>query len=236
MKIFTILSATFLLVASNLSAAVIYQFSVTGTNRATGFANAAGTPTDNMRWGLVFDTSGNGFSGFTGNGNAPNSGVNGQYDFISNVATSGFLNAGGLATDDYYWVPTNASLLTQTLSAAGSDPGGAGGILTAQGAPVGTDSLPSGLNTNDKFAIIWFDGTPAAGSSYGLFTDASFLLPGSGAGPFPFSAPFVQSPATNADPAKPANLTFTSAAPIPEPSRMMLLGFGLVGLFFRRRR
>lgn len=229
--------ALVLLSLSSLHAAVIYQFSVTGVNRATGFANSSGAVTDGMRWGLLFDTTGNGFSGFTGSGNATASGSNGVYDAFVTTA-SGFLNANSSATDDYYWVPTNpaASIVTSTLTAAGSDPGGSGGILTAQGSPVGTDTLPSGLNAGDKFAIIWFEsgnaagGGGAAGNRYGIFTDASFVLPASGAGPFPFNSPFTGSVA---DATKAANLTIAGA---PEPSRALLLGFGAVGLMFRRRR
>lgn len=215
-----------------LHGAVIYQFSVSGVNRATGFANSSGTPTDGMRWGLVFDTTGNGFNGFTGNGTAPVHATNGVYDVIGDQAASGFLLSNSVATDDYYWVPTNTTLLTQTLTLAGTDPGGAGGILTAQGAPVGSDVLPSGLNTGDKFAIIWFNPFPGVGDSYGLFTDASFLLPGSGAGPFPFNTPFTGSVA---DPAKPANLQFGGAV-IPEPSRVAFFALGLLGFLARRRR
>lgn len=230
MKIFTLILSFSLSTFYSINAAVTYQFSVSGINRATGFAaNGSSVGTDAMRYGLVFDTNGNGFAGFNSNGNAPSSLNNGVYDLFTNTA-SGFLTAGNAATGDYYWVPSNASPFTNTLTSAGSDTGGAGGILSATVSPVGTDAgLPSGLTAGDKFAIIWFQTIPAEGSYYGLFTDASFVMPASGSTPVEFNSPFLGSN----DPIKTANLSF---AAVPEPSRVVLFGFGLIGLFFRRRR
>lgn len=223
-KLFTI---AFLAVVGFSQAAVTYQFSVTGTNRATGFANNPGVATDGMRYGILFDTSGNGFGSFTSNGTAP---AASPYAVFTNTSSQFLDSFAGGVTDDYYWVPGNATPLTTTLSATGSDTGGAGGITTATLMPVGTDSgLPAGLNSGDKFAIIWFDGTPSSTSYYGLFTDASFAVPASGITPVPFNTPFLGS----GDALKSANLSF---AAVPEPSRMILIGLGLIGVFFRRRR
>lgn len=197
-------------------ATVTLQISQIGVARATGFANNAGTPTDGMRWGIVVDTSGNGFNG-------------GSYD-VFDYNTSGFLAVASVATDDYY-VAHPTSALTQTLSATGGDPGGPGGITSINPVPFGG---ATNISTGDPFSIIWFETAPASGTYYGMLGNQSvtpqFDIPNdtdvySVAGFFAGGT---------ADPAKPANLQF--GTPIPEPSRLMLLGLGALGIFGRRRR
>jgi hypothetical protein len=61
-----------------------------------------------------------------------------------------------------------------------------------------------------------------------MFRIPAFVLPASGTS-VSFASNF-----TGNDAAKAANLQFTTA--IPEPSRMMLLGLGVMGLGMRRRR
>lgn len=200
------------LTATSSLATVTLQFSQTGVARATGFANQAGAATNGMNWGVVIDSTGNGFSG--------------GYDVFSSTA-SGFLSVGSVATDDYY---VTTGLLTSTQSATGTDPGGVGGITSLANIFA---TYPTGVNAGDAFRIVWFDGTPTAGSYYGMMSDAGFVLPSDG-NTTSFASIFNNG--TSADPLKPANLQFPGAAPVPEPSRMMLLGFGLIGLFFRRRR
>lgn len=211
-----ILLAAFAAGATSVHATTTLQFSVTGTNRATGFSDHAGLAgVDGMRYGMIIDTSGNGLNG-------------GNYDLFTGN-TSGFLTVGGIATDDYYFVSSTFPT-TSTSTATGTDPGGSGTIIAIANAPNGTDGLISGVTTNDPFALIWFQSaTNAAGSYYGIMTDASFLLPSSGS-TVAFNTPFIGS---TADPIKPANYQFGA---VPEPSRMVLAGLGVLGLIARRRR
>jgi len=192
-------------------ATVTLQFSQTSVGRATGFANNAGTPTNGMRWGIVVDGSGNGFGA-------------GNYDVFDNT-TSGFLSASSTVTDDFF---VTTGLLTSNQTATGTDPGGTGGITSLASIFA---AYPAGVGSGDAFRIIWFESTPAAGSFYGMFADALFTLPPDG-NTQSYASVFA---GAIADPAKPANLQFPGTI-IPEPSRALLIGFGLVGLFLRRKR
>lgn len=201
-------------------AASSLQFSNVG--RLTGFsAHGDVDGTDGLRWAIIIDTAGNGFADLT----TPTD----KYDAFNNTA-SGFLSIGGTASDDYYYTSAGG-FFTSTSTALGLDPGGVGTVLTATGTPNGSDVVrPAGVDTNDPFAIIWFDGANASdGSYYGVFTHASFLLPSSGS-LVSFSSPFNSA---TLDPIKQANIQIGAT---PEPSRALLLGFGALGLMFRRRR
>jgi len=85
--------------------------------------------------------------------------------------------------------------------------------------------LTGPVGTNDGLALLWFDtaGTTSSGSKFG-FQDLAFDVPLNGAN------------ITSGITSTPGLATNIIAGAIPEPSRMMLLGFGLVGLFYRRRR
>ncbi len=205
--------------SSHTFAASSLQFSNVG--RLTGFSARGDVDgTDGMRWAILVDTLGNGFADLT----TPTD----KYDAFTN-STSGFLNIGGSASDDYYYTSAGG-FFTSTTTPLGLDPGGVGSVLTATGTPNGSDgSLPANYGTGDAFAIIWFDGAAVDGNYYGVFTVPSFTIPASGS-LVSYSAPFNSA---TIDPIKEANIQFGA---VPEPSRMFLLAFGFVGVFFRRRR
>lgn len=209
-------SVAILLFGGATQAATTLQFSVS-PNGATNFANASGTVTNGMLWGVVIDSNGNGFSG---------SGA-GFYDAF-NPGVSGFLSSGGSLTDDYYFA---TGVSTSTLGApffSGSE-AGSGAITTANNVPSTGDGV-SGVNAADPFALIWFaTSTAANGDKYGMFTTGAFSLPASGI--VNFSSTFA-----GADPVRSASNSIGGAGPVPEPSRLMLLGLGAMGLVFRRRR
>lgn len=214
-----------------VSATSTLQFSNVG--RLTGFsAHGDVDGTDGMRWGLVIDTARDGWAGMGTSGSANAA----KYDAFDN-SVSQFLSVGGVVTTDYYFTPA-ALPTTSTQSALNLDLGGVGGIVSAVGVPNGTDvSRPAGFDTGDPFAVIWFDGASIDGNYYGLYsnfaptspTGFEFILPASG------SLVSYSSPFNSATPEaiKQANIQFGS---VPEPSRVMLLGLGGLGLVFRRRR
>lgn len=210
---FSLIVALSALATIDADATVTLQFGQTGVARASGFANNAGVATNGMRWGIIIDTSGNGFGA-------------GSYD-VFDQGTNGFVNVNSLATDDYF---VTTGLSTNSASATGSDSAVTAGAITQLSNILGP-TFPSGVNAGDAFRLIWFDGTPAAGSYYGMMSDASFLIPADGS-----TVSFASIFAGDSDPIKSANLQFPGAAVVPEPSRMMLLGLGFLGLFFRRRR
>jgi hypothetical protein len=91
--------------------------------------------------------------------------------------------------------------------------------------------------TGKQFAFMWFDSDPGAtladGTKYGFVTNSTWLVPAtSGTWSFTTSVPganqFSQASA-------PGSATLVVGA-IPEPSRMIFLGFGAIGLIVRRRR
>jgi len=209
-------------VGSSLATTTL-TFSSGAVARMSGFGNAAGTPTDGLRYGMVIDTLGDGFD---------NSFAGSTYDFFNN-STSGFLSrtiAGVSAVTDDYYFTTGLFTSSQNAVVGGSETGTQVSTITSlAGAPNGNDGLISGVSTSDAFSIIWFATSPTAeGSNYGMFRIPAFVLPASGTS-VSFASNF-----TGNDAAKAANLQFTTA--IPEPSRMMLLGLGVMGLGMRRRR
>lgn len=193
-----------------------------------GLANSAGVATNGMRWGIVVSTSNTSFEGMNATGYDP---------FGPGPTTAGFLNFGGSASDDYY-IPGGLTLDTSTWDEGNfTFKGGAGGIgnditgiaLTGDASGVG---LGAGITTGDKFALIWFsENTSGNGSNYGMLSIPQFLIPSNGA----FEDSYLSAFEGN-DPIRAASFTFGGASVVPEPSRLMLLGLGFFGLFFRRRR
>lgn len=208
----SVVVAVALLFSDIASASVTLRFGQTAVARATGFADNSGTPQNGMRWGIVVDAGGNGFA-------------DGFYDVFNNTV-NGFLSAPGgnaaIAADDFF---VTTGLLTSSATATGADAAVAAGAITLLSSIF--SSYPVGVGVGDAFKIIWFETTPATGTYYGTMGNAAFTLPADGSDTS-YASVFVGN-----DPNKPASLQF---APIPEPSRLMLLGLGLIGMIFRRRR
>jgi len=218
----------------NLAALTLLALSGTGyatttiifssaSGRLSGFGNAAGVATNGLRWGLVIDTLGDGFD---------SSLANTTYDSFTN-STSGFISAttSGVSSisDDYFFTPASLPVTADATAGSGETGTQTASITSAVGAPNGNDGLIANVTTNDKFAIIWFAVTPAEGTAYGLYHNpTAFLLPASG------TSVNLSSNFAGNDSVKAANLGFTTA--VPEPSRALLFGLGLIGLFTRRRR
>jgi hypothetical protein len=217
MKFKALLFASIVAGTLSASATVTIQFNESFVGGIpSNLANSAGVISNGMRWGIVVSTTDGTFAG---------GGTN--YDpYAAGPATAGFLNQGGAASDDYY--------IPGTLTADGSILV-EGDFSTAAGNGSIVDdlvvSLTNGVSLNDKFALIWFsDNTSSNGSKYGFFTDPTFVMPADGS-TTGYGSPFVGN-----DPTRTASFTFGGPTVVPEPSRLMLLGLGVFGLFFRRRR
>lgn len=199
-------------------ATVTLQFS-TASAKLTNIQNAAGNAAGGLRWGIVIDTAGNGFDsngtnydGFT----FPSSGTG---TFLANGVTA-------TATDDFFYWGGGTTLAT----ISGTD-SGTNAISSISSVPFGTN----GISAGDPFALIWFDAaTTNDGDKYG------FLVISGGADPFVIpsdgSTTSYSPNFAGTDPVRLASNTLGVAGPVPEPSRVLLLGFGALSLVFRRRR
>jgi hypothetical protein len=101
-------------------------------------------------------------------------------------------------------------------------------------AQVDLANFEAGSILGREFALVWFDGLGSGDTStsnndnYGFLTAANWDLPGSNTGSFSFGSEFT----TLDGSAGSAGLVVG----VPEPSRAVLAGIGLLGLFLRRRR
>lgn len=203
--------------AASASATVTLQFSNTATGMATNWANSSGTGGLGLVWGIVIDTTGDGFD------NSYFQGI----DFGSPGTGQSLLLPDGSASDDML-VLSPVAMPRPSITADGFVPGS--NVVTS------IPNVPFGLNGigfGDSFEIVWFDRTSFSGQSvYGeafgayvpAFGNPAFEIPADGS---------VTSYATNfagPDPLKTMNYVL-----VPEPSSILLglLGFG--GLLRRRR-
>lgn len=201
-------------VSSSQAATVIQFYEPYNKGIADNLSGFTGAGKDGMMWGIIVDTTGNGFAA---NGAA--------YNDYANLAVAGFFSSGGTLTDDYY-IPG-----ALTVNGALFYPGGDGGVDPGHGAIVDdiTVNYTSGISQGDKFALVWFDtNSGATGAHYGFFADNSFILPADTGATVGFTDPFI-----GADAPRNASNTFQA---VPEPSRILILGVGLMGFLLRRRR
>lgn len=224
------------LVAVGVSNAATLSFTNSGLGSfATGFGDTSGGITSGLIWGIVVDTTGDGFASSTWNSGFTYSG--------GNTTGIAFTTTTGSLTDDVLYL--NTSLTTSLSTAADSAIAGTGrvnsitsatyGAALGYGGAVGTSPNVGG---NQKFAIIWFDrgialgSTSTNGQKFGLATAGTnaaplFTTPAANGDTIDYSAAF-----TGADPAK---LTTFSLQGIPEPSTSLLGVVGALGLLRRRR-
>ncbi len=196
-----------------------------GGGISSNFADATGTvPTGgaSLTYGILIDTASDGFLL--------------DYNSDFNLAEGSLLDLTtgfGAATDDQLFV--SVGLNNQTTDLTGvpeGNPSFSGGPGALNGAilPDSVAGLP--------FAVIWFDAGQNVGanvpdgSTFGLLTDAGFqadyfVLPGPG-NSNSYDAIFA-----GEDPVRSANDGVFTA--IPEPSSLILLSLGGLGLLRRRR-
>jgi hypothetical protein len=207
----------FALLNGSLFAATTLQFSVPFTGSiASNFADQFGntSPTNPMQWGIVIDTGGNGFAGM---GQA-------YTEFAPGPSTSGFLQFGGVASDDFFltsgFTMGDTSALFESGFTAPGGPGTIGDIVV---------NYTGGVAPGQSYGIIWFSTNSSGANDYYGFLNLGAVLPADNLPAFDASAPFA-----GADPIRSASFQFQA---IPEPSRALLLGLaGMIGLMRRRRR
>lgn len=209
-------AAAFLLSAAGAQATVTLQFS-SATLFATNWANSGGAGGGTLVWGILIDTTGNGFLPAFG-------GYSGQGASVITATPQTLLTNGSFApTDDVLFLSPNLMSLT-TNTNDGAELG-----MNRIGALANIPMSQNGINDGDAFAIVWFNqlpgGSSLVGQRFGIFTNASFVLPADGS-TTPFTTVF-----TGPDPLKP----MTGLMDTPEPSTLLLSALGALGLLRRRR-
>ncbi len=219
MKLTILALATTIAATAVSQAAVTLQFAST-TAVLTNLQNSSGATNQTLVWGIVIDTTGNGFSGDY----IP--GISVSDNGVANSPNGQFLSTSSGVTDDLLVISQNL----MTLS-------GTGDGSTGFARPTNLTGLNflNGVSQGDAFALIWFDYTTktgqasANGDKYGLLGNGAFVIPADSGSSVSFASNF-----SGADAARPANLTF-GTAPIPEPSAALLGAIGALGLLRRRR-
>lgn len=204
--------AALLIATTGLATAATVNIQISqGSNQATNFANADGTISNGLVWGLMFSTADSNFSVF-------------EPGFTLSTSLNGTLIP---TTDDYF---ISSSVLTaQGTTTDIANPGKINIMNSIQMNVPATNAIVTGT----PFAIVWFDSTITSatqalggGTKYGLLSNPAWTIPAAGATQN-ISSFFAGSP----DPVKLAN-TFTV---VPEPSAALLGAIGALGLLRRRR-
>jgi len=214
--------------ASATQASVTLSIDVGGMKQSNGTSIAAGTIGI-----LVVDSSGDGFSGSTA----------GSYSSIVGTQLTANQNLFG-STDDTILKVFSASDLS------GSGDIGFSGSLSGY-------TYGGAIGQSDKLAIYWFPGVTTSGatlgagqSQMGFFRSDTFdslsAPGGAGNGYTTFALPadgaslaisyYTTSPNLGGGIAPSSLQAFSIGAAVPEPSRALLLGLGMVGMLARRRR
>ncbi len=200
------------------SATVTVLFTSTATV-ATNWGNSDDQGGERLTWGVIIDTTGNGFlSTYLPSG----------VDYGQAGAAQALSTPGGLPTDDVLVLASSTMSLTTTTNDGAVI--GMNRVLNVTNIP----TLTRGITPGDAFMIVWFDRTqggavtPAttavAGDRFGVFADASFVIP-QDAETRSYFTPFA-----GPDPLKLMNGTF-----VPEPSAALLSLLGAAALVRRRR-
>lgn len=177
---------------------------------ADNFANAAGTPTDGLYYGILVDTNGNGFSS-TYTAPSPLA--------LTTVYT--MLSGTGAATGD---VLITGDYLTYADTNSGT-------IYDIAGINLGVN----GLAAAQAFQVVWFDG-----NKMGSLADASFTLPPDGnvqdyPNPFVGNDPIRTAGFAYSGTSGTPTGTNAPLVVVPEPSAVLLGAIGALGLLRRRR-
>jgi hypothetical protein len=146
--------------AAFLAASALFGQTVTITMN-TQLANAAGTPTNGMLYGIVVDTLGNGFDpGLTGGAAGPGIGE----QMIGIGANFALLDAAGVPTDDIVYVAGNVTV-NQPVPPPGMD----GMATTVAAIPMNGNPGAMGVDAGQQWGAIWF---PTLGAGGGMITQA----------------------------------------------------------------
>lgn len=206
---------------ASASATVTLQFTIT-PNAAAGWANSAGQNNQTLVWGVIVDSSGNGFNGvnfnsFDGGSYASSASYDGGFSLAANVTGTLALTVGGVATDDIIYIGAS------NMATGGTFDGATG---LAKITSISNMVYGAGINPGDSYAIVWFDTTArgTAQGNYGIYRESWMTLPND-PGTYDVSVNFA-----GAELDKTTNLTL-----VPEPSAALLGMLGALGLLRRRR-
>jgi PEP-CTERM motif len=222
------------LLMTGISQAATLTFTDSGAGHyATGFGDNLANIDDGLIWGIVVDTTGNGFA--TSNWSA-------GFDYSGGNTTGiALVNSLGVMTDDVLFI--NSTVTSNLNSAADGAAAGVGRVNSINSVEFGVATTYNGasgtnptVGAGQAFAIIWFDrgialsSTSSSGQRFGLATSGNivspaFTLPGSSGANADYAPAFA-----GAD-----TLRTTAFALIPEPSTFLLASLGVLGLLRRRR-